>query len=67
MQDGIQRVILLGPGEDVLHLFSRVTANPDSDEAKIIRESVSCTEPGDGRMIELIRAFLLGPIRPEIK
>ena len=65
MCDGTVKTIALEPREDVLDLFSRVLQNPDSAEAIFIRESVSAVEPGGGRLMELCRAGLLGPIEEQ--
>ena len=62
MPDGKLQTIYLGRAEDVANVFARAMQEPDSPTADSIRRSVSSTEPGGGRMIELCRALLASPV-----
>ena len=63
MPDGHTETIP-GNGEHLLRLLGRVHRGATPEQAAqldLIRRSVSSCEPGGGRMIELMRALLLGP------
>jgi hypothetical protein len=52
-------------GEQLVRLLGRVHRGATPEQAAhldMIRRSTGSSEPGGGRMIELIRASLLGPI-----
>jgi hypothetical protein len=63
MPDGSTETIP-GKGEHLLNLMGCVHRGATPEEAAqldLIRRSTDSSEPGGGRMIELIRALLLGP------
>jgi hypothetical protein len=65
MPDG--RTATIPGGEHLLNLMGRVHRGATPEQAAqldLIRRSTDSSEPGGGRMIELIRALLLGPAEP---
>jgi hypothetical protein len=60
MPDGRTETIR-GRGDYVLDLFMRACRGDRTPEIELIAQSVSSTEPGGGRMLELTRALLNGP------
>ena len=47
---------------DVLDLFSRALRGDRTPEIERIAQSTSSVEPGGGKMIDLVRALLNGPV-----
>ena len=60
MPDGHTETIC-GRGDYVLDLFVRACRGDRTTEIELVAQSVSSTEPGAGRMLELTRALLNGP------
>ncbi len=56
MKDGSTRTLPLGPSDD---LFKRLVANPNSEEADLVRNSIAIIEPDGARTIELCRSAFL--------
>jgi hypothetical protein len=52
---------LPGRGDYLLDLVARSMSGDRTPELELIAQSISCTEPGGGHMIDLARAFLNGP------
>jgi hypothetical protein len=67
MEDGSVKMLRLKPGEDLCDLLARGmqelnVGNELSPDISSIKKSISSTEPGGGRMIELLSALLNGPV-----
>ena len=60
MSDG-RTETLCGRGDYVADLFRRGFSGEQSPEIELIRRSVSSTEPGNGQMIDLLRAVANSP------
>jgi hypothetical protein len=60
MPDG-RTETLHGTGDYVLDLFSRACRGDRTPEVELLSQSVSSTEPGGGRLLELARAILNSP------
>jgi hypothetical protein len=66
--DGSTREIC-GRGDYLLSLFTAACGGADlspgqAAQLELIRESVAAHEPGGSHFIELIQAFMLGPVEP---
>ena len=60
MPDG-RTELLRGRGDYTSHLFARALGGDRTPEIELIAQSISSSEPGDGRLIELARAILNSP------
>jgi hypothetical protein len=60
MADG-RTETLRGPRHYAFELFRRAIAGDRTPEMELIAQCTSSSEPGGGRMIELVQAFLNGP------
>ncbi len=52
---------LQGPGDFLLDLVARSMNGDRTPEMELIAQSISSTEPGGGRLVDVVRAFLNGP------
>ena len=53
---------LPGCNDYVLDLVARTVRGDRTPEMELIAQSISSAEPGGGHMIDLVRAFLNGPV-----